>query len=506
MRVRQSLLHFGTNALLMGVTMVVALKVTPLLTDWVGKGRLGGYKVVQNLGGYLSLLELGLAGALGPMLARAIGKGDSRALHETVAAGSRAYVGVSLVAFAVGLAMTPFVHWFTKGIVGPALIDLRTAWVVSLIALPTLVLLPMRSLVDAKQIGYVINLLLLAQSLLITGLSLVFARYGWGITGQATAQVTGVWVYSLVLATFAYRSHPGMLRATLTARVTPETRRDLWSLSMPSMLLNVSGRISVLSDSILIGSIMKTSLVLSLDYTQKLITIGQMALQAIGGATWAALADLHHKGERESFNRRLVEMTRLVAVLGVIGFVPVVVYNRAFFRIWVGWTGVPYGGDLVTVVAVVNAVMLAEQSLWIWVFSATGRIREVVGFVFVGAVINLAASVALTYQYGLVGPLLGSTVGFLGVGMWALPWRLNQKFGTPLGEMAWAFLKPVAVGTAMALALRAMVGTHEPAGWSGLITEVSLATLAMLAVSVALLLTPEDRATWMVRVRGLLGR
>jgi O-antigen/teichoic acid export membrane protein len=189
-----------------------------------------------------------------------------------------------------------------------------------------------------------------------------------------------------------------------------------------------------------------------------------------------------------------------VAVLAAVGLVPVVAYNRAFVRVW----GFRYGGDAVTILAAVNALLLAEQSLWAWCFSATGKVRELVAPAVAAAALNLAASVVLTYRVGLAGPLIGSTVGFVAVGLWVLPLKLRRVFGTPTGALAWAAGKPCVLAAAAALLLREWVRRHPPAGWAGLLTGMSLSGLVMLALSAALLLTAEERALWRQRVRTLV--
>jgi O-antigen/teichoic acid export membrane protein len=504
-RVRRSLLNFATSVLFLVVTAAVALKTTPMLVGWLGRRRFGGYRVVAEASGWLTLLELGLGGALGPLLARAVSGGDDRALRRTFAAGARAYAAVSLATVALGLAVTPFVHLLAKGLTGPMRDDLRRGWVVGLGSFLALALLPARVVVEARQCGYVVNLLLTAQSLLVTGLSLLLAWQGWGITGQAAAQVAGVWAFSLALAAGTARSDPGLLRAAVTERVDPETRRALRGLSAPTLLLNVSGRVSVLSDNLVIGGILDTERVTALFATQRLVTLGQTVLQGVGGASWAALAELHARGERETFNRRLVEMTRIVAVLAAVGFVPVVVFNRAFVRLWMG-ADFPYGGDLVAAVAAVNAVLLAETSLWVWCFSATGKVRAVVPQAAVAAAVNLAASVALTYRLGIVGPLLGSAVAFVSVGLWVLPLRLRRTFGTPVGPLLRAAAVPSAAAAAAAAALRWLTQDLQPAGPAGLAAAMGLTALAMLALSAALLLTPDDRALWRQRLGAIAGR
>ena len=201
--------------------------------------------------------------------------------------------------------------------------------------------------------------------------------------------------------------------------------------------------------------------------------IGQAVLQGVGGSSWAALAELHAQGKRETFNRRLIEMTRMVAVLGVIGLVPVVAYNQAFFRLWLKGT-VAYGGDLVTVLAAVNAVLLAEQSLWAWCFTATGKIREVVVQASVAAVVEPGGERGADEPARAGRPAdRARPSAFVAVGLWALPWRLHRVFGTPLVPLAKALGVPFAVGAAAAWVLRWLASGHQPAGWAGLAVEMS---------------------------------
>ena len=119
MRVRRSILNFGTSALFLVVTIGRGAE------GHAAADQVAGREAVRRLRGssfdaygYLTLLELGLGGAIGPLLARAIGQADERALRETVAAGARAYVRVALVTLAVGLALTPLVPWFAKDLIG----------------------------------------------------------------------------------------------------------------------------------------------------------------------------------------------------------------------------------------------------------------------------------------------------------------------------------------------------------------------------------------------------
>lgn len=505
MRIRRSILNFATSTLFMLVTMLVGLKAAPYLRLWLGLKGVGGYRVIFEGYGYLTLLELGLGGAMGPLLARALAERDEPRLRATIAAGHRAYLGVSLVTVLVGLAATPIIPWFAADVVGVQVSDLQRGWIVGLIGFLSLILLPLRTMLEARQLGYVVNLLLTAQSLLITGVSLWLARAGWGITGQALAQALGTWIFSVVVAVIVLRTHPGLLRGLFTTPPAAEARRALWSLSLPTLAINASGRVGLLTDNLVVGALLGTESVASFFFTQRLVNIGQGVLQAVGTSSWAALAELHAQGERATFNRRLIEISRLVAIFAAAGLAPVVAFNEDFLRIWMKGT-VPYAGDVVTILAAINVAMLAELSLWVWCFTATGRIGTVVVPTIIGAILNLVVSVVMTRKLGLPGPLIGTTVAFTGISLWLFPILLRRVYGTSLRELAWALVPSALLGTAAVIALRGVVrGWYPPSGWISLIAVVAGSGLTILVLAV-MMLPAEERHLWSQRFRAFRPR
>ena len=502
MRTRRSLLNFATMVLYSGTTMAVGLFASPWLEHWLGKEPFGAYRVLIDGYAYLTLLEFGLGGGLSPLLARALGQGDEAGLRQTLAAGARAYFRVALLTVAVGLLLAPVIPWFASGLKPSTAHDLRQGWAAGLVGYLMLGLLPFRMLVEARQEGYRINLLLTGQSLLVTATALVVARAGWGITGQALALALGAWAFSLVLTAGEWRRTPGLLRSLWSSPPAPETRRALWALSIPTLVITLCGRVSLMSDNLIVGGMLGAGVVTTLFFTQRLAVLAQTLLQGIGSATWAALAELHAKGEHETFNRRLIELTGLVSVLSVSGLAPVVAYNRHFFALWVG-RSLTYGGDAVIVIAALNALLFAQTTLWSLCFGATGQVRRIVGQSVAWAAVNLPASLVLTHVLGLVGPLLGTTVSYLAISLWYLP---RQSFESTLlasrpsrsrkrpccrrcGERALRLGDPLVAGAA----------STSRAGWVGLAVEMSLAALLSLAVSARWFLTAEERTLWLPR-------
>lgn len=505
MRTRHSLLSFATQVAFAIVTMAMALVASPWIETWLGKDRFGAFRVLIDCQGFLVLLELGLGGAVAPLLARALGRGDEAELRKTMVAGVRAYAWVSLVTLAFGGCLTLVIPRLALDLPPADVDDLRRAWALILLSFLALGLVPFRAIVEARQRGYQVNLLLIGQAVIVTMLSLLLARAGWGITGQALAALVGTTLFALTLAAGVSWSLPGLLRALWTMPADAETRRSLRALSLPTFLMTLSGRVSLMTDNLVIGGLMGAATVTALYFTQRLAVMAQMLLQGIGTATWAALAELHARGERETFNRRLVELTRLIAVLSAAGLGPIVAYNRHFFTRWAG-PDVSYGGDVVIAVAALNAYLMALQSFWGWCFSATGEVRRITAAALAASVLNLAASLALTRALGMVGPLLGTTIGLVAVSGWYLPRALRRVFGTPVRPLVTAAVWPLACGLIYASGLCWVARHHTPRGWPGLAVEMSLAALGFLALAYAVLLTPDDRALWRFRLQMLRPR
>ncbi len=268
----------------------------------------------------------------GPLLARAYGKRDEDAIQATMAAGVRLYLVVASVIITVGLLLT---IWIDRIVPVPRALsaEIHVAWMVSVANFMLLVLSPFKSLADSQQRGYWINILTTLQAFFVAFLSLELAKRGWGVVGQVLALVLGNMLVLLVLAIDGTRRHPRVWREIAFRKIEPKIWKSLWALSPATLLINVCNRLGLLTDYLIIGNLLVDGpeYVTALFLTQRLAVLGQGQLQAVGSAVWSGLAELNAQGNFETFRRRLVELSKLISILGVAGLVPVIVFNKAFF-------------------------------------------------------------------------------------------------------------------------------------------------------------------------------
>lgn len=500
-RTGRSVVNYASGLMLQVIMLGISVISTPLLLHWLGDERYGAFRAASDWGNYLNLLELGIGGSLMALLAKAVGIGESGQIRLTLATGIRAYLQIMIAMVLAGIGLGFFITQLVP--VADSLVnELQTGYWLAFVGIFLLPLAPFRLLADASQRSYFANFFLMFQSLIITGLSLLLAWRGFGITGQYLAVLIGGICFQVLMSWDGLRRYPDVFLAVGDRQSQIPIEKELWRLNWSTFILNLSGRLGLFTDNIIISYSLSPATVVPFFVTQRLLVIAQIQIQGIGNATWAALADLYAKGETEKFNARLIELTRLVAVMGVTFMVAIAAYNHFFIRLWVGENR--FAGDGVTLLAAYNGLLLGLLSLWGWCFSGTGNQPKLVRPTALSAGINFLASILCTHFFGIIGPLLGTFIALTTVSLWQLPLLMREVFGTSVKQLFLAVAQPLVVGIPYGLAVWYIAKSHTPWGWIGLCTEMSLAALIYLLIAWLLLFNEYERKQWSERLKMLL--
>jgi len=490
------------------VAVVVSFATAPFLLDWLGAGRFGAFRAALGWLGFVGLLNFGVGGALEALFARALGAGDRAGVFAIVRTGARVYLFLAalMAAAAAGLSVAL-----------PRLIRLpvpltEELWIgcgLYLLTFAFLPLLPFRPLAEAEQRGYLVNLLLVVQSLGVSLVGVALAYAGWGLVGQFAALVIGGVIFHLGLAWDGVRRYPEVFaRGQAIAGVG----RSLWALSWPTLLFNLSGRLGLMTDDLVVAGLLGPTAVASFFLTQRVIAVAGMQVLAIGVATWAGLIDLHFRGERELFVRRFAQLTRLTAALGSGLLVPLAVWNRDLIVLWVGSSR--YAGSWVTCLAAANGWGLGILSMWTWPLTAAGMVRATLPCVLCSAAVNLGVSLAATAAVGLPGPLIGTAVAFAGVTWWWTLLLLHRHLSVPprllLAGVARPGLLAVPYGAGLVI-LAKVLPAYDPSWprWASLLAVagwLAAASGGYFVLAWFLSFPAADRAEWVGRFRTWLRR
>ncbi|MBL9085040.1 MAG: polysaccharide biosynthesis C-terminal domain-containing protein [Planctomycetales bacterium] len=479
----------------------------PILLSHLGPEKLGAYRAVTEMLGYLALLDIGLSFALPGVFAEAVAKGDRTVTLQTLTAAARIYTSTAILGVAIviilAIAIPP-----VFGFADEAATDLRLGLFLSCVPALLAKLAPLRNLLEARQLGHLVQLVLIAGATVGFAVSAAAAVLGWGIAGQFLAASIALIFNTLCIAAIELRYHPQEW-AALMGSVPSQTSvvRRLWSQNLTGLLLNLCGRLSLVSDNIIISLILGPSAVVPFFATQRLIQLALSQTFAIGNVTWAGLADIYYRGEREVLRRRILELTRYTLVIGLATILPSAIWARSFVRIWIG--GEYFAGDVVLALASLVAICQSLNALWGWIFAGTGQNRLLIPCALASSVLNVGVSLAATAIVGLPGPLIGSAVSFVVSTACWLPWLMRRHLRIDLRQLTQSVSKPLALAclyfTPITFgALRFPIEELFEATIPRFLALVGIATAAaggFIGLSWFVILTEFERREWRGRFR-----
>jgi O-antigen/teichoic acid export membrane protein len=501
-RTQKSALNVVGNTVLTAATVATGFLATPIVLNALGPERFGAFRVLRDWLGYFVLLEFGLGGALLARFAWALARNDREQVGHLAAAGLRSYAKVTagmVVASAALLALLP--HVVSSRSIGAR--ELGASWAILMV---TLLLTPagvLRSLLAAHQRTYVVSFLGSLESVITAALMVATAWLGLGLPGQSLATLAAQSAATLLLIWYVLRTNPVQTHpARWLAAPDPTVTESVWRLNWSMFIHNVTLRVGLLSDHVIIGWTVGAAGVTQFFLTQRLASIAQGQLLGVGSATCAGLAELHAQGSHERFRARLTELTGTVSALSLALLAPMGAFNHRLVELWVGRA--QFAGESLNILTCANVWLWSLSSLWGWALVGTGQIGRWLPYGLAFTAVNVAVSIVGARTLGLVGPALGSFVAFLLVSAWALPLVLKQTFQVSPRLLCRAALLPLLWGGPYAVCLWVLAKRPSVLSWPALLIELSVGILLGVGLWWVLTLDRKTRAVWRVRFAGIV--
>ena len=394
---------------------VVGLWMTPFLLHRVGRDVLGFWLVMQQLLGYLLLLDLGVNALLPREVAFATGRAsvavDPDDLPRVIATARRVVWWQMPLVAAVAAALCVLTPGPWTSHTAPLL--LVFAGVVLLFP-ARLYQAVLQGLQDLPFLG---KLQMLAWSattvvtiaLVVWGAGLWALVLGWMVGQAATAAATW-WRVT--------RRHRASWPA---ARLRPS-----WNEVKPYLVqagwISVAQVAQVLltgSDYMMIGTLLGAAAVVQYSCTTKLAMVMANQPQLIMVSATPALSELFASGQRQRLSKLMVTLTLgMLTVSGLIACL-VLALNAAFVGWWVG--PAQYGGDYLSWLVAAQLLLRHWNITLIYGLICFGQERRVSITNLADGAVSVALGWALTSVLGISGAVIGSIIA---VALTSLPANL----------------------------------------------------------------------------------
>lgn len=426
--------------------LLLGIITTPIILGYLGEEQFGIFRILIDWFSHLSLLEFGLYGAILSFISKIISekKGKLGIALQTI---FHKYTRVlfwqigTLLIFAV----------FYKYIVPVSEANQSNAWwAFGLLSLSTVLIYSQifRAYLEASQKGYIVNSIIVAQNTVYIVLAVCFVYLSYGVIGQVVAYVISL--------TFMFAVYLYVCRDTLPLFFSKEmlVQNDLNILKKQrkNLFLNeLFGRVSFMSDNIIIVFILGAASVTPFYLTQRLAQILQQQLQSISNSAWPALGELYYKNQKSVLSSRIIQLTELTAAFSGIAMGTLILMNKSFMYIWTGQQ--TYSGDITTYMSCINGGLVAIVSLWGWCMAAINRSDKAVPVFFTQAMVNVIGSFVLTYAIGINGPLFGTFLGLGVVTAWWLGKIISETFGIKYRVLMFLWTIPFLIPVIVAIAI-----------------------------------------------------
>jgi len=466
--------NVGSNWTLSALQILVFMVLAPLVLSELGTGRFGVWEAILAAGGPLQLLILGVPMATVRAVAAHVARGEhedasaalgtSLSLTIVMALGTLALAGLVFAGFDAKLLRNP--EW---GLDPAQLADARASFWIFVAALAAG--FPLRlpyAVFDAHQDFVARNLVMGGGMLLRLGLTVGLLAWSASLTTLASVQALVTLAEFAAAVTLSRRRHaavrfrPGPLRGRAV--------RDLLSFSVFALLLNMGAMLAFRIDALVIGAVLDNEQVTVYGIGNKIFDPFINLLLAIGMVVMPLATTLSTRGETEQLQDVLLKWSKvavsLVLCLGTYLFV----LGPEFLSWWFPQGYQEASGRVQQVLMASFFVFLPVRGVTLPILMGVGRPRKPAFGLLAMGLANLALSLALVRDHGVVGVALGTAVPNVLFAAWFAR-SACRELDVPLGRYAaYALGRPLlglVPGLALLVGLKLGVGVEGFAGLVG---------------------------------------
>jgi O-antigen/teichoic acid export membrane protein len=417
--------------------------LTPFVLRQLDPTLFGLWVLVGSVVAYGSLLDFGIAGAVTKYVAEYQAKGRLEDARSLVATALALYFALGLIVTLASIAIAP---------VFPRLFNVSGEHSDTAVRLVILSGLGMglailsastTAVLRGLQRFDLMNLLGVLTTLLSAGATVTVLLLGGGVIGLVAVTISANLLMQIPAVWFIYRLAPE-LRFGL-ARPNRQMFRTVTSFSSSLFLSHLGGQLETKTDEIVIGAFLPVSAVTPYNLARKLSTLPQLMSEQFLSLVLPLASELHAENDRVRLRSLYIVSTRLTLATFLTTGISLVVLAGPILTIWIGAEFANYAH----LVFILTLASLIDIPTWPagFVLQGIGRHRFTAVMALCSGIANLALSLILVRQLGLLGVALGTliptTVICLG---FVLPYAI-RVMGVTVREMYRQVLLPTLIPT-----------------------------------------------------------
>jgi len=451
-------------------TLLIGFLLSPFIVHHLGTTGYGVWTLIVSLTGYFGMLDLGLRQSVGRFVAHHVALDDSESVNRTLSTAIAMLAGGGLVVLlATGFLVANFSTAFRieHAYETSARIALLIAGIQICIALPMSVFSTILMSLERFDImtGVTVTGAIIRATLVV-----VLLKMGYGLPALATV--------TLVVSSCEYTA--GMIWAKalysplrLAWRyVDLSTARELFGFGLYRFLWIISNQVIFYTDSVVIGMLLSVSAITYYAIAGSLINYARNLVAFPTDTFFPAASRLHAKNDKAGLRELQILGSQIDLLIGLPLCVGLLFFGRPFISLWMGKE---YASSWY-ILAILTIPQFTSMSQYIsgQILLGMARHKMLAYLAMAEAATNLALSIILIRQFGVIGVAWGTAIPHLISTGVILPLYTLRAIGLDSTEyFLRAYQRPVLCAVPFAFICYGVIRFAEPSSWLLLAFEVA---------------------------------
>jgi O-antigen/teichoic acid export membrane protein len=423
----------------LGADAVTGFLLTPFLLHRIGPTAFGVWVLVSAFGGYYGLLDFGTRNAIVRFVARYNAQGDEQSLRRAISSALAGYTVIAVVA----MIATTIIAWKAEVFFHIEPDFVSTA----------------KLLIVVFGIGAALGFPLSVFGGVLEGLQ----RFGSVGVVQATASVTravvivalmlrGGTVITVAVVTITANILAGLVNAFVAARALPRVRpsvqavsfeslRELTSFGLVTFWVGVANRLRFQSDSVIIGALLSVTLISPFAIGVRLLTYATEVIATMSSVLTPLFSDLSVRESPDALRASLERGNRYAGFLAFPFAALVMFHGGRLVDLWVG--GGYEASERVMRILAIPMFAYVSQSASTAMLYGLAKHHFLARVLLYEGLANIALSVILAQQFGIVGVALGTAIPLSVTAFVVLPMHVCRTVGMSVLDYARAYMPPL---------------------------------------------------------------
>jgi O-antigen/teichoic acid export membrane protein len=422
------------NWVSMATSMAVMFFLSPFIVHHLGSIAYGVWTIVVSATNYMSLLDLGLQGAVIRYVAGDSAKGEHLDSSRTVSAALAIRFGIGLGVILVSISLGSLLpHLFHI----PAELQRQARWamVVTGTSLAISLTFGVFSAVLAGLHRFDLTSAVAMSQVVLRAIGVVYLlRAGHGILALAACELGVNVLAQAALARLSFQAYPRLrLLVELPRR---DLIRKLWQYSVYAFAINIAQQVIYYTDNLLVGAFLSATAVTYYAIGGGLI---EYLRQIVGKltTTFVPLASrLEAEGKQAQLHSLLINGTRASLAVSLPIGVALFFRGHTFISLWMGPQYAQVSAQVLQIL-LISTVLTCGNSVSGNIAYGLGVHRPVAFWVAGEAFANVALSIVLVKKLGIYGVAWGTMIPSLFVAVVLWPRYIAQVLKISLVGYLW---------------------------------------------------------------------